>query len=152
MTSDHKKPGETPSLQIEMHIQQRILLLAQDFSALEISRMRGMPDAQTLYLAIASDPIFKERFLKANNQYHRSRRAAVVDLLKRCQQLDLSRVLVELRKLKTRSLQCSEQNSGEYDLTLLSKDELIELERILRKAVPGYVDNSDSKQSTEESE
>ena len=135
MTSDYEKFDEPPLSRIESRIRDRILFLAQNFSATEISRMRGMPDLQTLYSAIASDPGFKKQFLKANAQYHRSQRAAVADLLKRSNQTDLSRMLVELRKLKDQHMQqCN--NSGEYDLTLLSDDELEDMRRILSKAVP----------------
>jgi hypothetical protein len=133
----HSEEGDEGCIRvIPDRVRERILFLSRDFSALAISRMPGMPDLRTLYSAIVADLAFKEQFLKANNQYHRNRRAAVADLLRRSQQTDLSRVFVELRKLKTQPMQRPEHASGEYDLTRLSDAELDDLHRILSKAVP----------------
>ena len=95
-----------------------------------------MPDLRTLYSAIASDQAFKERFLRASNQDHRRRRTALADLVRRSRQADLSRVFVALRKLQAQTRHYLEQNASQYDLRLLSDDELDVLYRILSKAVP----------------
>ena len=114
----------------------KIIKLASQYSVVEISRLRGFPAAATLYRELASNLSFERDFRKAANNCRLLRRAELADLIRRSRNSDLSRVLIELRKIKHLSNRPAEQNNAGYDFTGLNDSELEQLEALLSKSSP----------------
>jgi hypothetical protein len=130
----------------------RLLRLALQYSVIEMARLPDVPDADVIYRALASDPAFEREFGKANSVFRQARRTELADLLKRSRTTDLSRIFVALRKLRAPRATNSEQSISSYNLSLLSDDELSQLESILLRALPQSAETVQTKEGTDNDE
>jgi len=105
----------------------RLLRLALQFSVLEMSALPGVPSADTIYRALASDAAFEREFAKANQVHKQALRAELADLLRRGRTADLSRIFVALCKLRQQTGAMAGESMTPYDLSLLSDEELSQL-------------------------
>jgi hypothetical protein len=121
----------------------KLLRLALQFSVLEMSQLPGVPSADAIYRALASDAAFEREFAKANQVHKQALRAELADLLRRGRTVDLSRLFVALCKLRKQTGAGSE-STPPYDLSRLSDEELSHLESILSKALPKSAETADT--------
>jgi hypothetical protein len=122
----------------------RLLRLALQFSVLEMSELPGVPSADAIYRAFASDAAFEREFAKANHVYKQALRAELADLLKRGRTADLSRIFVALCKLRQQTGAIAGESMTPYDLSRLSDEELSQLDSILSKALPKSAETADT--------
>ena len=101
-----------------------------------MSELPGVPSADAIYRALASDAAFEREFAKANHVHKQALRAELADLLKRSRTADLSRIFVALCKLRQQTGANGGEATTSYDLSRLSDDELSQLDSILSKALP----------------
>ena len=105
-----------------------------------MSERPGVPSADAIYRALASDAAFEREFAKANHVYKQALRAELADLLSRGRTADLSRIFVALCKLRKQTCAIG----GEpYDLSRLSDEELSQLDSLLSKALPKSAETAD---------
>ena len=109
----------------------RLLRLALRFSVLEMSALPGVPSADTIYRALASDAAFEREFAKANQVRKQALRAELADLLRHGRTADLSRIFIALCKLRKQTSAIGGESTTPYDLSRLSDEELSQLESIL---------------------
>ena len=137
--STRRKNERAPSDRID---RPRLLRLALQYSVIEMSRLPGFPSADVIYRELVSDAAFERDFATANNVQKQARRAELADLLKRSRTTDLSRIFIELRKLREQVAVITGESAPPLDLSRLSDDDILQLDRILRKATPA--DTSDT--------
>ena len=130
----------------------RLLRLALQYSVIEMSQLPGIPSADAIYRALASDAAFERDFAKANTVQKQTRRAELADLLTRSRATDLSRILIALRKLREQATAITGESPFPYDFSRLSDDELTQLENILLKALPQSADTPDTKEGRDNDE
>jgi hypothetical protein len=122
----------------------RLLRLALQFSVLEMSELPGVPSADAIYRALASDAAFEREFAKANQVHKQALRAELADLLRRGRTADLSRLFVALCKLRKQTGAGSE-STPPYDYRRLSDEELSQLISLLSKAtLPKSAETADT--------
>jgi hypothetical protein len=123
--------------------QPKLLRLALQFSVLEMSELPGVPSADAIYRALASDAAFEREFAKANQVRKQALRAELADLLRRGRTADLSRIFVALCKLRKQTGAGSESKPP-YDLSRLSDEELSQVISLLSKASPTSAETADT--------
>jgi hypothetical protein len=121
-----------------------LLRLALRFSVLEMSELPGLPSADAIYRALASDAAFEREFAKANQVHKQALRAELADLLRRGRTADLSRIFVALRKLRKQTGAIGGESPTPYDFSRLSDEELSQLDSILSKALPKSAETADT--------
>ena len=122
----------------------RLLRLALRFSVLEMSELPGLPSADAIYRALASDAAFEREFAKANQVRKQALRAELADLLRHGRTADLSRIFIALCKLRKQTTAIGGESTTPYDLSRLSDEELSQLESILFKALPKSAETADT--------
>jgi hypothetical protein len=130
----------------------RLLRLALRFSVLEMSEPPEVPSADAIYRALASDAAFEREFAKANHVHKQALRAELADLLKRSRSADLSRIFVALCKLRKQTGAMACESMTPYDLSLLSDEELSQLDSILSKALPKSAETTATKEGRDNDE
>src|SRR5262249_50280606 len=122
----------------------KLLRLALQFSVLEMSELPGMPSADAIYRALASDAAFEREFAKANQVHKQALRAELADLLRRGRTADLSRIFVALCKLRKQTGAIGGESTTAYDLSRLSDEELSQVISLLSKASPKSAETADT--------
>jgi hypothetical protein len=109
-----------------------------------MSELPGVPGADEIYRALASDAAFEREFAKANHVHKQALRAELADLLRRGRTADLSRIFVALCKLRQQTAAIAGESMTPYDLSRLSDEELSQLDSILSKALPKSSETADT--------
>jgi hypothetical protein len=122
----------------------KLLRLALQFSVLEMSELPGMPSADAIYRALASDAAFEREFAKANHVHKQALRAELADLLRRGRTADLSRIFVALCKLRKQTGAIGGESTTAYDFSRLSDEEFSQLDSLLSKASPKSAETADT--------
>ena len=122
----------------------KLLRLALQFSVLEMSELPGMPSADAIYRALASDAAFEREFAKANHVHKQALRAELADLLRRGRTADLSRLFVALCKLRKQTGAIGGESTTPYDFSRLSDEEFSQLDSLLSKALPKSAETADT--------
>jgi hypothetical protein len=122
----------------------RLLRLALQYSVPEMSALPGVPSADAIYRALASDAAFEREFAKANQVHKQALRAELADLLRHGRTADLSRIFIALCKLRKQTSAIGGESTTPYDLSRLSDEELSQLESILSKALPKSAETADT--------
>jgi hypothetical protein len=122
----------------------RLLRLALRFSVLEMSELPGLPSADAIYRALASDAAFEREFAKANQVHKQALRAELADLLRHGRTADLSRIFIALCNLRKQTSAIGGESTTPYDLSRLTDEELSQLESILSKALPKSAETADT--------
>jgi hypothetical protein len=123
----------------------RLLRLALQFSVLEMSELPGVPSADAIYRALASDAAFEREFAKANQVHKQALRAELADLLRRGRTADLSRIFVALCKLRKQTGAIGGESTTPYDFRRLSDEEFSQLDSLLSKAaLPKSAETADT--------
>ena len=122
----------------------RLLRLALRFSVPEMSELPGVPSADAIYRALASDAAFEREFAKANHVHKQALRAELADLLRRGRTADLSRIFVALCKLRNQTGAIESESTTPYDFSRLSDEEVSQLDSILSKALPKSAETADT--------
>jgi hypothetical protein len=121
----------------------RLLRLALQYSVLEMSALPGVPSADAIYRALASDAAFEREFAKANQVRKQALRAELADLLRHGRTADL-RIFIALCKLRKQTSAIGGESTTPYDLSRLSDEELSQVESILSKALPKSAETADT--------
>jgi hypothetical protein len=122
----------------------RLLRLALQFSVLEMSALPGVPGADAVYRALASDAAFEREFAKANHVHKQALRAELADLLRRSRTADLSRIFVALCKLRKQTGAIGGASTTPYDFSRPSDEEVSQLDSILSKALRQSAETADT--------
>jgi hypothetical protein len=117
-----------------------------------MSELPGVPGADAIYRALASDAAFEREFAKANRVHKQALRAELADLLKRSRTADLSRIFVALYQLRQQTVAMAGETMTPYDLSRLSDEELSQLESILSKALPKSAETTATKEGRDNDE